>query len=65
VQDNWSHGKSLTFHCVWKMLLFAAIDSGIGLTAGEKLCGKAFAKSHDTYLTTVYLRTKFIQLRRF
>jgi len=59
------NGKSLTFHCFRKMLLSAAIDSGIGLTAGKKLCGKAIAQSDDTYLTTVNLRQKFIQLKRF
>jgi integrase len=59
------NGKSLTFHCFRKMFLSAAIDSGIGLTAGKKLCGKAIAESDDTYLTTVNLRERFIQLKRF
>jgi integrase len=59
------NGKSLTFHCFRKMLLSAAIDSGIGLTAGKKLCGKAIAQSDDTYLTTVNLQKKFIQLKKF
>jgi len=59
------NGKSLTFHCFRKMLLSAAIDSGIGLTAGKKLCGKAIPQSDDTYLTTVNLQKKFIQLKRF
>jgi integrase len=59
------NGKSLTFHCFRKMFLSAAIDSGIGLTAGKKLCGKAIARSDDTYLTTVKLREKFIQLKKF
>ena len=59
------NGKSLTFHCFRKMLLSASIDSGIGLTAGKKLVGKAIAQSDDTYLTTVNLRKKFIQLKRF
>lgn len=59
------NGKSLTFHCFRKMFLSASIDSGIGLTAGKKLCGKAISKSDDTYLTTVRLREKFIQLKRF
>lgn len=58
------NGKSLTFHCFRKMFLSSAIDSGIGLTAGKKLCGKAIAKSDDTYLTTVKLREKFIQLKK-
>jgi hypothetical protein len=31
------------------MFLSTAIDSGIGLTAGKKLCGKAIAESDDTY----------------
>jgi len=59
------NGKSLTFHCFRKMLLSAAIDSGIGLTAGKKLCGKAIAQSDDTYLTTVNLRQRFVQLKKF
>jgi integrase len=57
--------KSLTFHCFRKMLLSASIDSGIGLTAGKKLVGKAIAQSDDTYLTTINLRNKFIQLKNF
>ena len=59
------NGKSLTFHCFRKMFLSASIDSGIGLTAGKKLCGKAIAQSDDTYLTTVKLREKFVQLKKF
>jgi hypothetical protein len=47
------------------MFLSAAIDSGIGLTAGKKLCGKAIAQSDDTYLTTVNLKQKFIQIKKF
>jgi site-specific recombinase XerD len=59
------NGKNLTFHCFRKMFLSAVIDSGIGLTAGKKLCGKAVAQSDDTYFTTVNLREKFLQLKRF
>jgi len=58
------NGKSLTFHCFRKMFLSASIDSGIGLTAGKKLCGKAIARSDDTYLTTVKLRERFVQLKK-
>jgi len=58
------NGKRLTFHCFRKMFLSASIDSGIGLTAGKKLCGKAIPQSDDTYLTTVKLREKFLQLKR-
>ncbi|GAG16204.1 unnamed protein product, partial [marine sediment metagenome] len=50
------NGKRFTFHCFRKMFLSASIDSGIGLTAGKKLCGKAIPQSDDTYLTTVKLR---------
>jgi integrase len=57
--------KSLTFHCFRKMLLSASIDSGIGLTAGKNLVGKAIAQSDDTYLTTVNLKQKFLQLKKF
>jgi integrase len=59
------NGKSLTFHCFRKMFLSASIDSGVGLTAGKKLCGKAIGESDDTYLTTVNLREKFVQLKKF
>ncbi len=59
------NGKRLTFHCFRKMFISASIDSGIGLTTGKKLCGKAIARSDDTYLTTVKLREKFIQLKKF
>jgi integrase len=59
------NGKGLTFHCFRKMFLSTSIDSGIGLTAGKKLCGKAIARSDDTYLTTVKLRQKFVQLKKF
>ena len=57
--------KSLTFHCFRKMMLSASIDSGIGLTAGKKLVGKAISQSDDTYLTTINLRKKFVQLKNF
>lgn len=59
------NGKSLTFHCFRKMTLSAAIDSGIGLTAGKKLVGKAIPQSDDTYLTTIKLRDKFVNLKKF
>ena len=59
------NNKSLTFHCFRKMLLSASIDSNIGLTAGKKLVGKTIPKSDDTYLTTINLRNKFIQLKNF
>ena len=59
------NGKSLTFNCFRKMMLSASIDSGIGLTAGKKLVGKAISQSDDTYLTTINLKKKFIQLKNF
>lgn len=59
------NGKSLTFLCFRKMFLSASIDSGIGLTAGKLMCGKAVKQSDSTYLTVVKLREKFIQLKRF
>jgi len=60
-----TQGKQLSFHCFRKMYLSAAIDSGCGLTAAKKMCGKAIPQSDDTYLTTVHLRKKFIQLKKF
>lgn len=59
------NGKALSFHCFRKMFLSASIDSGIGLTAGKKMCGKAIPQNDDTYLTTVHLRKKFIQVKKF
>lgn len=59
------NGKSLSFHCFRKMFLSASIDSGVGLTAGKLMCGKAVAKSDSTYLTAVKLRAKFSQLKKF
>lgn len=57
--------KRLSFHCFRKMFLSASIDSGIGLTAGKMMVGKTISSSDATYLTTVKLREKFIQLKRF
>ena len=59
-----TQGKRLSFHCFRKMFLSASIDSGIGLIAGKKMCGKAIPPSDDTYLTTVKLGEKFIQLKK-
>jgi hypothetical protein len=59
------NGKDLTFHCFRKMFLSASVDSGIGMTAGKMVCGKAIAQSEDTYLTIVKLREKFILLKKF
>jgi len=59
------NGKDLTFHCFRKMFLSASIDSGVGLVAAKKMCGKSIPQSDDTYLTTVNLREKFIQLKKF
>jgi integrase len=59
------NNKKLTFHCFRKMFLSTSIDSGIGLTAGKLMCGKAVPKSDRTYLITTKLRKHFIQLKRF
>ena len=59
------NGKKLSFHCFRKMFLSSAIDSGIGLTAGKMMCGKAIAQTDETYLTTVKLTERFKQLKRF
>jgi hypothetical protein len=47
------------------MFLSAAIDSGIGLTAGKILCGKTVDESDSTYLMYVKLKQRFIQLKKF
>ena len=58
------NGKMLTFHCFRKMFLSTSVDAGM-LTAGKMLCGKAIPQSDVTYLTTVKLREKFVQLKNF
>jgi hypothetical protein len=60
-----TNGKKVTFHCFRKMLLSAAINSGVGLVVGKKLIGKKIGFSDDTYLTDLALRQKFIQLKKF
>jgi len=59
------NGKSLTFHCFRKLFLSSAENSGIGSIVGKKLCGRAIPKSYDTYLTTLRLKEKFIQLKKY
>ena len=59
------NGKKLSFHCFRKMFLSSSIDSGIGLTAGKMMCGKAIAQTDETDLTTVKLGERFKQLKRF
>ena len=59
------NGKKLSFHCFRKMFLSSSIDSGIGLTAGKMMCGKAIPQTDETYLTTVKLGERFKQLKRF
>ena len=59
------NGKSLSFHCFRKMFVSVSIDSGVGLTVGKILCGKTVDSSDSTYLTTVKLREKFVQLKNF
>ena len=58
-----NNGKALTFHCFRKMFLSASINSGVGLTAGKIMVGKTVNSSDSTYLTTVKLREKFVQLK--
>lgn len=60
-----TNGKQFTFSCFRKMFLSSSIDSGVGLTAGKLMCGKTVPKADATYLITVHLRKKFIQLKRF
>ena len=60
-----TNGKKVTFHCFRKMLLSAAINSGVGLVVGKKLVGKQIGFSDDTYLTDLALREKFTQLKHF
>jgi len=59
-----SKGQSLTFHCFRKMFLTYCIESGVGLTAGKLMCGKAVAKSDSTYIHNAKLKKLFLQLQK-
>jgi integrase len=57
-------GQALTFHCFRKLFLTYCIESGVGLTAGKLMCGKAVAKADRTYIHNARLKKLFLQLQK-
>jgi len=57
-------GQRLTCHCFRKMFLSYSIESGIGLTAGKLMCGKAVPKADSTYIHNARLKKSFLQLQK-
>jgi len=57
-------GQALTFHCFRKLFLTYCIESGVGLTAGKLMCGKAVPKTDGTYIRNTRLKKLFVQLQK-
>lgn len=57
--------QRLTFHCFRRLLMRAAIETGVGLTAAKLMVGKAVAKSDETYIAKAKLRDAFIKLSKY
>lgn len=57
--------QSLTFHCFRRLLMRAAIETGVGLTAAKLMVGKAVAKSDETYIARAQLRDAYKKLSKY
>lgn len=57
--------EGLSFHCFRRLLLRGAIESGIGLTAGKLMVGKAVPRSDETYIVKVKLEKAFAKLSKY
>ena len=57
--------QHLTFHCFRRLLMRAAIETGVGLTAAKLMVGKAVAKSDETYIAKAKLKEAFIKLSKY
>ncbi len=57
--------QRLTFHCFRRLLMRAAIETGVGLTAAKLMTGKAVAKSDATYIAKAKLKDAFIKLSKY
>jgi len=57
--------QRLTFHCFRRLLMRAAIETGVGLTAAKLMVGKAVAKSDETYIVKAKLKDAFIKLSKY
>lgn len=57
--------QRLTFHCFRRLLMRAAIETGVGLTAAKQMVGKSEAKSDETYIAKARLKDAFVNLSRY
>jgi len=57
--------QRLTFHCFRRLLMRAAIETGVGLTAAKLMVGKAVAKSDETYIAKAKLKDAFVKLGKY
>jgi integrase len=57
--------QKLTFHCFRRLVLRAAIETGVGLTAAKLMVGKAVAKSDETYIAKAKLDDAFQKLSKY
>ena len=57
--------QQLTFHCFRRLLMRAAIETGVGLTAAKLMVGKAVAKSDETYIAKAKLDEAFNKLSKY
>lgn len=57
--------QQFSFHCFRRLLLRGAIETGLGLTAGKLLVGKAVPQSDETYISKVNLSKSFIKLSKY
>jgi len=57
--------QTLTFHCFRRLVMRAAIETGVGLTAAKLMVGKAVAKSDETYIAKARLKKAFNKLSKY
>ena len=57
--------QRLTFHCFRRLLMRAAIETGVGLTAAKLMVGKAVAKSDETYIAKARLESAFVKSSKY
>ena len=57
--------QNLTFHCFRRLIMRAAIETGVGLTAAKLMVGKAVAKSDETYIAKAKLNEAFKNLGKY
>jgi integrase len=57
--------QRLTFHCFRRLVMRAAIETGVGLTAAKLMVGKAVGKSDETYIAKAKLDEAFKKLSKY